>query len=281
MQPADIDKPGRPIRMFLMPIYERISAAISLTLIGLALYFVLEFPAQVTTVMLFGSPLTIVSPHRWLMAILLGGLAMAGMDNVIRNRLSPTEQRLSYLATFWMLPGLLVILATQLLDLAPGLIGWVVGLLGVGLVLWLTFVAETMIDRPAWAYLWQQFLAYGLALAFFIGIYYTRTRSAVSATGILLVSGLVALPLLRRSPQDISRVWLFAAVIGLSLGQITWALNYWRLSAFQAGLLLLLIFYVLVGLARQYLAESFSPRLLWEFGLMAGGGLLVIFLFVP
>ena len=67
-----------------MPAYERINAVVSLTLIGLALYFVLDFPAQTVTFTLFGSPLDIESPRQWLMVLLLGGMAATGTDAVIR-----------------------------------------------------------------------------------------------------------------------------------------------------------------------------------------------------
>jgi hypothetical protein len=276
-----------------MPINERISAVVSLTLIGLALYFVLEFPARITTLMLFGSPLTLYAPRQWLMAVLLTGLAMAGANTVVRDHPGLSDQRLNYLATFWMLPGLLVFFATQTLGLAPNAVTWAIALLGVGILLWLTLIAEchlalpgvssgrsVRLNRPApfsWARLWQQFMSYGLALGLFIAIYHPRFRGALSATSILLISGMLALPLLRHKPEAISRTWLFAVIIGLSLGQITWALNYWRVSTLHAGLLLLLVFYVLVGLAQQRLQGALSQRALWEFGLISFVALLVIF----
>ena len=265
-----------------MPIYERISAVVSLTLIGLALYFVLEFPSQIATFTLFATPLTLDSPRRWLMVILLAGLVMAGTDTVIRAHPALPLRRLSYLAPFWMLPGLLVILATQTLGLAPTPISWGVGLVGVGLLLWLTIIAEFRQVSPTstayrWAYLWRKLIGYSLALVFFIVIYQTRSRSALSATGILLVSGMIALSLLRQNPETISKTWLFATIIGLILGQITWALNYWRASTLSVGLLLLLIFYVLTGLAQQQLLGKLSRRAGWEFGVITVAALLVIF----
>ena len=265
-----------------MPIYERISAVVSLTLIGLALYFVLEFPSQIATFTLFATPLTLNSPRQWLMAILLAVLAMAGTDTVIRSHPALTKRRLSYLASFWMLPGLLVILATQTLGLAPNPIIWGVGLVVVGLLLWVTIIAEYRQVLPTsttyrWAYLWLNLMGYSLALAFFIIIYQTRSRSALSATGILLVSGMIALSLLRQNPETISKTWLFAAVIGLVLGQITWAVNYWRASTLSVSLLLLLIFYVLTGLAQQQLLGKLSWRAVWEFGAITVVALLVIF----
>ncbi|GIK41248.1 MAG: hypothetical protein BroJett011_50810 [Chloroflexota bacterium] len=265
-----------------MLVYERVSVVVSLTLIGLTLYFVLAFPAETAAFTILGSPLTLDSPRQWLVALLLGGLAMAGADAVMRIHPALTTRRLSYLATFWMLPGLLVFLATQTLGLAPNPVTWAVGLMVTGLLLWLTIIAEfwqirtNPSQRYRWAYVWQQFIGYTMALLFFIIIYRTRSRSAISATGIMLVSGMIAVALLRQR-HAIAKTWLFAGIIGLSLGQITWALNYWRIGALTAGLLLLLIFYVLVGLAQQQLVGKLSHRALWEFGSIAVVAVLVIF----
>ncbi len=265
-----------------MPVYERISVVVSLTLIGVALYFVIEFPAQVATFNLFGSPVTLTSPRQWLMALLLAGLVMAGTDAVIRSHPALPSRRFGYLVTFWPLPGLLVILATQTLGLAPSAIAWAVWLMVVGLLLWLTILAEFRLVSPAEqgkspAHLWQQFIGFAITLALLILIYQTRSRSAISATEVVLVSGLAALALLRQRPEIIFKTWLFAGVIGLSLGQITWAMNYWRSGTRDVGLLLLLVFYVLVGLARQQLATGrLSRRALWEFGGVTVITLLVI-----
>lgn len=262
--------------------FERINAVVSLTLIGLALYFVLDFPAQAAAVTLFGTPLELESPRQWLMVVLLAGLAVTGTDAVVRVHPRLPSQLLGYRATFWMLPALLVVLATQTLGLAPTTIAWAVGLAIVGTLLWLTIFAEFKLVSPGqpapfWPRLWRQFIGYAVTLTLFIVIYQTRSRSAISATAVLLVSGMAALALLRQPPKTITKSWLFAAVIGLSLGQITWALNYWRTGALNAGLLLLLIFYVLVGLAQQHLLGALSRRTLWEFGAIAAVALVVIF----
>nr|BAL57567.1 hypothetical conserved protein [uncultured Chloroflexota bacterium] len=265
-----------------MPVYERISVIVSLTLVGLALYFVLQFPAQTITFDLFGSPLSLNSPHQWLMILVLAGLVMAGTDTVIRAHPALPDRRLSYMAPFWMLPGLEVVLATQILGLAPTLTLWIAGLGIVGLWLWLTIIAgyHQVSCQPGtfhWTYLWHQFSGYAVVLSLFLVIYQTRSRSALSATGILLVSGMGALALLRQPPESISKTWLYAGVIALSLGQLTWALNYWRVSTLQAGLLLLIVFYVMTGLAQQQLLGRLSRRTLWEFGLVALASLVLIF----
>lgn len=262
-----------------MSVYERISAVVTLILIGLALYFVLKFPTQSATVSLFATPLSLATPRQWLLAVLLAGLAMAGTDTVVRSYPSLSDHRLSYLASFWMLPGLLVVLSTQTLGLASTPLVWGIGLVSVGLLLWLTVFAEYQdITQVRWAYLWRQVIGYVLALALFLIIYYTRSRSALSATAVLFVSGMISLSLLRQAPGSISSTWLFAVIIGLIMGQITWALNYWRASTLSVGLLLLLLFYVLTGLAQQYLSLKLSRRSLWEFGGVTVVALLVIFI---
>jgi hypothetical protein len=267
-----------------MLINERISVVVSLTLIGLALYFVLAFPAQTATFTLFGTPLAVGSIQQWLAALLLAGMAMAGADAVIRVHPALPSRHMAYLMPFWMLPALLVLLATQTLGLAPNPFVWGVGLVGVGLLVWLTLKAEfRQISIKAnhfhWSYLWQQLMGYTIALLFFILIYSTRSRSALSATGITLVSGVVALALLRHKREVVAKTWLFACIIGLSLGQITWALNYWRINSLSAGLLLLLIFYVFVGIAQQQLLGKLSRRAVWEFGAVTLVALLIIFNF--
>jgi hypothetical protein len=257
-----------------MPVYERINVTVSLTLIGLALYFVLDFPAETATFLLFNSPLALVSPQQWLMSLLLAAMAVSGTHAVLRFNPALTGERLPQLAPFVLLPGLLVVLATQTLGLAPHTVAWAAGLITAGAILWITILAQYLlagnrVSPVSWPRWWHQGVGYGVAFALFMVIYYTRTRSAMSATGVLLVSGMVSLALLGHSRVLAARVWLFAGVIGLAMAQITWALNYWRISVLQAGLLLLLVFYALVGLAQQHLLGGITRRALWEFGATA------------
>jgi len=262
--------------------YERTNAVVSLTLIGLALYFVLEFPARVASISLFGSPLGVNTPRRWLMIMLLVSMTMAGADMVMRSHPILPNGRMRYLATFWMLPGLVVVTATQILGFVPDPLIWGVSLLTTGLFLWLTIVAEFQQvpgnDSAArWAALWRPAVGYALALVLFALIYHSRSRSILSASQVLLVSGMVALSLLRLPPAHISRTWLYASLIGLCVGQMTWALNYWRISTLRGSLLLFLAFYVLVGLAQQHLTAKLARRTLWEYGAIAVVALVVIY----
>ncbi len=263
--------------------YERINAVVSLTLIGLALYFVLEFPVRVTTFSILGSPLSIVSPQRWLMALLLVGLVMAGTDMVMRFHPDLFEPRLTYLATFWMLPGLIIILATQTLTLASTPIMWGAALIGLGIILWLTILADfqqvaTPDKSPYWTYIWQRLIGFGVSLALFFLIYQTRSRSLISAPLIFLVATSAALPLLRQKPDLIYKTWLYSIVTGITLAQLTWALNYWRTTTLKPALLLFLTFYIFISLAQQQQLGKLSRRVLWEFGVITLVGIVGLIL---
>ena len=62
-----------------MPIYERISAVVSLTLLGLVAYFLIELPSRAIELMVWGSPLTLVVSQWWLLALLLVVAVVVGV----------------------------------------------------------------------------------------------------------------------------------------------------------------------------------------------------------
>ncbi len=106
-------------------------------------------------------------------------------------------------------------------------------------------------------------------------------RSIVSATEIMFVSGLLALELLRGSSRPTVLVLVYAGIVGLVLGEATWALNYWRLNSLTGGLLLLLIFYNVVGLSTHGIQGSLRRRVLIEFALITIATLGLIRQFSP
>lgn len=270
-----------------MSIYERISATVSLTMLGLFAYFIVELPSRAIELTLFGSPLTLVVSQWWLMALLLGGLAATGTRSVVYAHPHLPRRTSEYALAFWVLPGLLVILATLWLSrLAPSLVWWLVGIGASGVLLWFVVLAEyhTIDPRDSvyeLARLWLNLVAYAVAFGFFVVIYQTRVRSILSATEVLLVSGLLALSLLRAGPAQARRTWLFAGIVALVMGQSTWALNFWRVPPPTAGLWLLLIFYLFTGPAQQHLLGRLTRRALVEFIAVAAVGLFVILRYAP
>ena len=270
-----------------MYLYERISQVVSLTLLGLVAYFLIELPNRAIELTFLGTPLTLEISQRWLMALLLGGLAATGTGSIVRAHPQANRWPSGYMLAFMLLPGLLIILITLLLPLFTiNLVWWVVGIAASGLLLWLTVLAEfhTVDPRDRWyelAHLWLNLVGFAVAFGFFILIYQTRARSIVTATAMAAAGGLLAASLLRAGPAQIGRTWLYALVAANVMGQSTWALNYWRVAPLTAGFSLVLVFYLLVGLAQQQQLGRLTRRALVEFATVATIGLLVIARFAP
>jgi hypothetical protein len=125
-------------------------------------------------------------------------------------------------------------------------------------------------------------LSYGAALVLFLFVYQTRTRSLLSGTLIALTATLLAIELLRSTTDRPLTVLTYGAITGVILGQVTWALNYWwTMSNLTGGLLLLLIFYIIVGIAQHGLQEHLNQRILLEFALFALVALVLIAVVAP
>jgi hypothetical protein len=145
---------------------------------------------------------------------------------------------------------------------------------GGGVLAWLILANYTMLDASAagasrrvvgTARSSLDLIAYLLALIFFTVIYRTRLRSLVTATQMTAVASLLALSVLRHERQRISQVLLYSGLVGLILGETTWALNYWRANALTVGVLLMLLFYVFVGLIQQHVRQRLNRRVVIEF----------------
>jgi len=176
--------------------------------------------------------------------------------------------------------------AVLLLPLAPSVVYWVIGLIAMGLALGFSLAGiYYTVDpfQPGYrrARLGLNALTYAAALMLFLVVYRTRVRSIVSATEVMLVSGLLALELLRGSGRPTVLVALYAGITGLVLGQATWALNYWRLDSLTGGLVLMIGFYNVVGLAQHGLQGRIRRRVLLEYGLITIAALALIWEFAP
>lgn len=270
-----------------MPPYERLSLLISLVLLGLVLVPLVELPLATLTWVVLGSPLGVTLSGSSLMLGLLVALTCAGVDGIVRTHPNIEAARARYTFTFCLLPALVTLAGAALLPrLFPHRLLWLGGLAVVGLFLALVIVGEHLTldpedPRSRWARLGLNLMTYAAALVLYAVIYATRTRSLLSATGVLLASIPLALELLRGTAGQMGRPGLYALVIGLIMGEATWALNYWGIGALAGGALLLLTFYLATGLAQQHLLGRLTRRVLLEFALTALIGLGLILGLAP
>jgi hypothetical protein len=250
---------------------DRVSVATWMVVLGLGLSLIVQFPGAEISFWALGSPVALSITGTLLSAFFLAIMAAAGAESVISvHPLFVTRQARMRTWSFWALPMALAIIFTVLLPLAGSPAAQVLTLALSGVLLaaaYLGLYATVERGKPKFrrSRLWLDALAYGSALILFLFVYQTRTRSLLSGTLVAMTAMLLAAEILRTATNRSSAALTYGGIIGLILGQVTWALNYWVLPGLTGGLLLLLIFYLLVGIAQQGLQERLTARILWEF----------------
>lgn len=250
---------------------EQLSLLVGMNVLGLTLSLLLALPERTYELSFLGSQANVVFSGPWLFALLLSVMTAAGVESIMRAHPRVHLSETPYTAIMWILPCLLVAGAALILplfrDSAPFAISTI---LVTALVLALVVLGEYLtvdLQDPAYAFarLGLNLAVYLAALALFQAIYAFKLRSILSAPLIGIAAALLALELLRASEADVRRTWLYAATIGLGLGEALWALNYWNVTTLLGGVTLLIFFYILTGLSQQYLFGKLSWRTLVEF----------------
>jgi hypothetical protein len=252
---------------------DRLSLLTSLVLVGLTLSLILDLPSQRIELTFLGSEASLTFSGTWLIALLLAMLTAAGVNSIARAhpRIHLADTR--YIFILWILPALIVITATIIVSLVNVDVYGIYALAAIALagafmvmVILLEYITIDLTDR--WynaARLGLNLAVYLVALVLFMTIYGWKIRSLYSSTAITFVSGLLALELFRGSESDFRRTWLYGAVVGLSMGEIVWAMNYWSLSGLIGGAFLLIFFYAFTGILQQYLWNRLSRIVFAEF----------------
>ncbi|MGI8424912.1 MAG: DUF5656 family protein [Chloroflexota bacterium] len=211
-------------------------------------------------------------------ALLLAALAVtvsAGMDLVLRG-----EARYHPTPDLFILPAALVVGGVLFISLLASGVAIVVGLAALSALLFPVFWAEVaslsgrsrrdLSERrvPEAALV---VIGYVAAFLLYAAIYQSKTRSLFSAPAIIAVTFLLALRQLRvaAEPPGLPKALMFAGVVALAAGEVTWALNYWPLNGLLGGAFLLASFYFLIGIFTQYLQGRLTRRLLAEYGAIA------------
>lgn len=216
-----------------------------------------------------------------IVGLVLAALAGTGMDAVARPLFAPGG-RLGERIPLWVLPACTAVAA--LLALGDLWWGYQLGIIALtGLTLATVMVAQyhaadqASPHRPL-ARVVVQVMAYAAALVLFVSLYGTRIRGALLGTGALLLGFGLGLVLLSGGEARTRRVWLYAAIVGLTTGQLMLALNYFLLDERLAGALLLLVFYASAGLAQQQLWQRLTRRVVLEYAtiLLVGVGVIAL-----
>lgn len=263
---------------------DRLSIVLGAAALGFTLSRVVQLPTRRVGVEVLGSQLGVQLTTEWLMLAFVVGLVAAGVHGLIRLHPGCPTGHVRHTYVFWILPGLAALAIGVLLAGAGGILLWVLGMVGGIVVLGIVISGEfasmgrTEDDRLK-AQLFTTVVIYLLAGTLFGLVYGTQARTLLTAPALFGVSTLLAMRYLWGSSRRPSRIALYAGVVGLVMSQAVWALNYWRITALSGAALLLLVFYVAAGIARQSLLERMSARALLEYGvvgLAAAGFILVL-----
>ena len=275
------------------PRFDRIVSLIFVILIGLALIFLIDGNPNTLRIVLGGDLPTITLS--WFLLASLTVITSAGADLLARahpqlhNRRLPVINlgftHLEVAPSFWVLPSFAVIGSFAFFRLFSNTLQGVAFALALGAAgssLFMVLVAQhyafdrnpTLSQR---AQLVLQAVSYLLAFGVFSAVAYARYRTLYSATLIGTTALLLAYALLAYTPR--ASVFTLAVLVGLTLAEATWAINYWATSFLFAGTLLLVSFYLAVSLLQQQAAGKLERRLIIEYGLL-GGGLFVAIVFM-
>lgn len=269
---------------------DRISVACWMVLLGLSAGSIFELPAVTFEFTALGSPVAVELTGTLWLALFLAIMAGAGAESVVAVHPFFVEGRHQrggvHTWSFWALPMALALLATLVLPTAPTALLQVLIIVFSGVLMAVAFFAlyaTVERGRPGFrrSRLVLDALAYGSALLLFLFVYQTRTRSLLSGSLVALTAMLLAIEILRTATPRSRTALTYGAIIGLIMGQVTWALNYWVLPGLTGSLLLLLIFYLLVGIAQQGLLDRLTSRIVLEFAVFAAVALLLIALMGP
>ncbi len=257
-----------------MPRYERLGIVASLILMGLILSTAIQLPARSFAFVALGSPLTITLTGTWQMGILLTAIVCAGVNSIMRCHPALSSRNVLYALSFWGLPGTVTVAAVTILQESDAQIFQLATVALTVLLLLLIISAQYRTISSADRYyrsarLGLNFAVYLAAFILFLTVYGDKSRSLLSATTILVISGLLALELLRGDPRTVPEAWLYAGVTSVIMGQITWALNYWTVSPLAGGTFLLLAFYFVTGVSQQHLWKRLARHTVFEFALVA------------
>lgn len=264
----------------------RLSVLMAVLLLGGVLFRFIELPEHTWKLHPLGSPLEIHVTGAWLLIALMVGLVCTGTNLILHGHPYLGKHLNKPIYISWILPGIVAGLSAYALSGVSIWAVWVGILLLAGVSISLVISAEYNAVSPAapdypTARLALNMLAYLLAFVLFTVIYHTRTRSLVTATLTLLTAIPLALDLLSAADAPMRRIFPFAGAVSLIVGESTWALNYWQVSAWSGGLLLLLIFYVAINVVHQHLLERLKASTLIEFAVVAAVVLTIIILKTP
>lgn len=195
----------------------------------------------------------------------------------LHPRFGPIGSRL--LEGYWIGPALAALAAALLIGRVEEPFARAVPFVGALLVGVLLFAQDHELAEAGeerWTPLAFALVLYLVAFVLFVIAYSQHDPIYLVALACGIAAMLLAASLFRSTRSAPWRSWLFGALIGLCVAELTLALSFWIPAGLLGGAFLLLYFYVAAGLIQALLDGSLSARLAVEYGLVGVVGLVLI-----
>lgn len=265
---------------------ERLGILLGLVVVGLGLSAHVPLPSPLLSLRLPGalSPISLTLTPGRQVGLVISLLACISIDSLMRAEPRLPDTGFARTIPYWVLPVFVILTAFCTFEGLTGARAQVLGLAVVAGLLAALMVAQlqTLDLAGRWAHLSRLGLnaaAYGLALATFITAYRLPARALLAPPVVAVASPALALHLLETTRASSRRVWGGAALVGLMMAEVAWALNMGTLSPLATGLVLLLVFYGITGVAQQSFWGRLNRQVAVEFAVVAAAVLALIIRF--
>lgn len=257
----------------------RLGAVVAGLLLALALSRLVELPARPLQISVLGSPLGVNLSETTLSLLIVVGLAVTGMQSLLQLHPSIREARPSHRIIYWIIPTLLSAALLLWLRQIDDLGAWTLALAASAVLLPLALLSEykaASLAPPergdAWLQWGRMVLIHLIALLLFAVIYGLDVRRLAGGPAVWLVTTLLGARFFWGLTGELRLSFMYGAAAGLATGVTLGILNVWQLSALRGGWLLLVSFYLAVGLLKERLAGRLDRRVALEYaavGLLA------------
>jgi len=218
----------------------------------------------------------------WILLVVVA-LVGLGTDGILRSHPRAQIRGLADTAPYLFVPVLLSLAAGLFLEEVDGVHGYrtIPAVIGASVLLTGALYGEyvsILTHGPSYSVgrLTLNVLTYVAAFVFYAVVYAYDVALLPSAFAVGLFSLLLAVELFREAEADAYRALVFAAVIGLVVAEVRWALYFIPLKDFLASILLLVIFYQATGLIQHHLTGHLNRTIAAEFTIVTAVGLGIV-----
>jgi hypothetical protein len=224
-----------------------------------------------------------IEPTQVWLLLLLALVAALGTDGIVRAHPHSAFRRLDDTTLHLFLPVLYALGAAIFLESVVG--GYwsvpaaVAMALPFALVVHSEYVSADQADAGYHgARLLLNMATYLTAFLFFATLYRQglELHLWLRTLAVGVVALLLAVDVLREEALEAGRTLLYAALVGMLVGQAAWGAHFLPLESNAAAVFLLLAFYLVTGLLHQYLGERLNLRTATEFGGIASLGMAAV-----